>query len=426
MAKTYVQPVPASQFRPESYGAVRNGSTDDTAAIKSCINAAVAACQADGTYYCEVLFSAGIYQLSSATTVGGSTLGNSQIPLPAIVPETSQKVTLRLRGAGKAGAMHWAQTQTLNVGTVLRTTLTGQTSDGTYGVPSVIGTPTAQVGSNGLAPWFSNMHVVVDGLTVMTPSNPSLMGIDLRGAAQATVLDYAAMASALPAALTSSPPSNSLSVGLYMPSPGNNAVCDIGTYSCEGFYYALGISEHVTAQRILAVYCNTAVFVQTSRHSVGTNHASNIDYLCAEAVSTVVEAQGGDSSIIFALNIQTLDLEIANTGTHIVDANNNLRGQANWHDYGQTGPRVSGAANWRIIDTAIPRGAVTPTLPSTTVASTPIFRDMALTVSGGTVTAITVDGVAQGITSGTVFVPTGKAFAVTYSVSAPTLRAVRF
>jgi ABC-type uncharacterized transport system substrate-binding protein len=65
------------------------------------------------------------------------------------------------------------------------------------------------------------------------------------------------------------------------------------------------------------------------------------------------------------------------------------------------------------------RGNITaPAVPASTVASTPIFRDAAVTVTGGTVTTISVDGVSLGVTSGTVIVPSGKTITLTYS-SAP-------
>ena len=59
-----------------------------------------------------------------------------------------------------------------------------------------------------------------------------------------------------------------------------------------------------------------------------------------------------------------------------------------------------------------------PAVPATTVTYTNAFdSDAAVTVSGGTVTVIAVDGHATGITSGTVIVPVGKTIAITYSVA---------
>jgi hypothetical protein len=289
----------------------------------------------------------------------------------------------------------------------------------------VIGTPTVQVGSNALAPYFSNLHVVIDGITVLAPQDPSLVGVDLRGAAQASVLDLATMINAGPAAINpftgGHVGSNGLGVGLMMPAPGNNAVCDIGVYSCEGWNCAITLAEHVVAQRILALYCDTAIFVALAQHGIATNHASAIDYLCAEGVNKVIDATTGASNQAFALDIAACDTEISDTGTHILDANSNLRGEIRWHDYQATAPRVSGARHVRIINTASKRGNVAaPALPATTVELVnPFWRDAAVAIAGGTVTAILVDGVATGLTSGTVIVPAGKGITVNYSV-APT------
>lgn len=342
-----------NRFRPEDYGAERDGVTDDTEAINDCIVAAVAAGIADGTNYAEVAFSVGTYLLSSPTIKGGDTLGNAQIPLPVIVPEDDQKFILKLIGLNRSSTMHWAQTNSLeNVGTVLKSTLTGQSNDGTWGAPSIIGTPTTQVGDTGLAPYFSNMHVVIDGICVMAPEDPSVIGFDLRGAAQASVLDASAMTDEVVADLTSDPPTNTLGVGLYMPGAGNNAVADIGSFTCMGFYTGIAIAEHVTAQRLLIVCCNTAMYVAVGRLGVTTFHASVIDYFCAEAVSRMIDMGDTPTGRRFALMISSLDTEADDTGIHIRDPNDALRGVCYWHDYQAQAPLIDGAENYHIYDTA--------------------------------------------------------------------------
>lgn len=63
---------------------------------------------------------------------------------------------------------------------------------------------------------------------------------------------------------------------------------------------------------------------------------------------------------------------------------------------------------------------VAPSLPASTTALTnPFLRDCEVVISGGTVTAIVIDGTTTGLTSGSVILPSGKAISVTYSV-APT------
>lgn len=60
----------------------------------------------------------------------------------------------------------------------------------------------------------------------------------------------------------------------------------------------------------------------------------------------------------------------------------------------------------------------TPTLPATTVNATNTYgRSVTIYIRGGTVTNITIDGVATGFTSGTFRVQAGGTINITYSVS---------
>jgi hypothetical protein len=80
------------------------------------------------------------------------------------------------------------------------------------------------------------------------------------------------------------------------------------------------------------------------------------------------------------------------------------------------------AVDWSQPATIVaPRGHVTsPTVPATTVAATnKSNRDAIVTVTGGTVTVIAVQGATSGRTSGSLIVPSGNTIAITYS-AAPT------
>jgi hypothetical protein len=413
-------------FRPEDFGAQRNGVTDDTAAIKACINAAVTACQSDGTYLGVVQFSSGIYLLSSSTTLGGATLGNAQIPLP-IIASTSRKVTLVLRGIGPVTAHpHWEQTVSQQSGTVLKTTLTGQTYDATHGLPSVIGGPTVEHGFATTGALFNNMLVVIDGIMIAAPASPSLCGFDLRGMGETYVADAAAMTASVPPTMPA-PPSNFMS-GLMMPLNGNNDLCEIGSFSVQGWHRGVLVGEHTNAKRIASVYCRTGIGIG------GPNgHGINIEYASVEACIDFVgyvditPVAWGANGAYFRIGMLDTEVGSGNFAPRytVDDATNKLVGDISINpDGGADSIVMNGGVNVKLIDISALRGAFTPTLPATTVASTPIFRDMALTVSGGTVTAIAVDGVSQGVTSGTVLVPSGRSFAITYSV-APTLRAIK-
>ncbi len=399
---------------PEDFGAARDGATDDAAAIEAAIVSAVVACIADATFLCKVVFSSGIYQATRATVKGGATLGNAQIPLPVVDPDASQKVTLILEGPGDPlGWLHWHQLTPQRSGALIRTTLTGQTPDGTWGSPSVIGGPTAQIDGDDE---FSNMLVVIDGLAVTAPIDPSVIAVDLRRCAQAHIKALKCLADGIPATIAG--PLNGNGVGLYMPSINNNALAKIDCFGCEGFYYSLGCSDHLAADWLGLIYTNTAIFIKSPPATAV--HGIAIQYASIEAAGTCIEvSSSGGAQMPVSIRIDTETL----SGTAIKDTDNALRGEIFWASNDEADPSVNGAANVKITNVHPNRGALTPALPASTVAATAIFRDMALTVSGGTVTVITVDGVATGLTSGTVIVPSGKTFAITYSV-APTLRAV--
>jgi hypothetical protein len=411
------------QFLVESYGAVGDGTTDDTAAINSAVTAAVAYAQAN-RFYAEVIFRPVTYLLSSPTTKGP--YGNAQIQLPYIAG-TGQKVTLVFRGVVDATAHpHWLQTTPQRSGTVLRTVLTGQTSDATYKAPSVVGGPTTLGLDSKSFPDHSNMLFVVDGITITTPPNPTLVGFDLRQVATANINTAACLAEQSPSGAPdfSTTPSSPLGVALYMPRGGNGDNVNVGLFTAYGFAYGVGFADHFTAQRLLIVYCGTAFFVSGRGNSAG----ASILYTSVEATPTIIDASTMVGQDRYPLNITRLDIEGSPGVTvDVIDAGNHLTGAISWNDIFRTAPTVTGAGNLKIISQESNVGAQTaPAVPATTVALTnPFWRDCAVSVTGGTVTVIAVDGQTLGVTSGTVFVPSGKTIALTYS-AAPTWKWIAF
>lgn len=411
------------------YGAKGDDSTDDTAAIQAAISAAVTAEVSSGRNYAEIVFPAARYVLSSATTKSASNKGNAQIWLP-LIATTVQKFTLVLRGVRQAGALpHWQQTTALKSGSVLRTTLTGQTVDGTWGPPSVIGGPTPAQGYGFSASLFNNMLVVVDGISVVTPANPSLVGMDFSGMAQAHIISASVNASTTPGSGTPTTPTNSWAYGVYMPQMLNNDKSDIDDFSAEGMYSGLTVSEHTTITRCRVIYCIVGItLVGNMSDSIWIGYASieSCQYDLQEAA-----INGGTGTTVY---IALLDVEEVSGGGFdhqktVDDGSNNLRGYIGCHILTKTGtqggePTVNGATKVKVVNLGTAPGASSsPSLPSSTVASTPFFRDVFIAVTGGTTTAASIDGVAQGFTTTpfTLFVPAGKTFAITYS-GAPTLK----
>lgn len=419
---TYLNRYDPWVFRPEAYGAKADGVTDDTAAIKSAVNAAVTYAQ-NNQGYAEVWFGPHVYLVAGATTTG-ATKGNAQIPLP-LVATTVQKVTLVFRGVSDVtGLMHWQQTVGQKAGAVLKSTLVG-TNDATNGEASVIGGPTPNQGYGAATTLFSNMLVVVDGVLVSVPSDPHVCGFDFRGVAEANVRNAACMADA--GISTFGNDSNSTQTwqfGLAMPDNNNNDKSTIGSYSAEGLNYGVHTNEHTVADSIHCIHCIAAVeHVGPNIHGDGTTgHRAILNYVSAEACAVGLGAVNAS----YAARIQVNCLDVENiTFFAINDPGNALQGTVyamddfNLLPAPGAGTGIRGAANLRVYDLNRAAGiATSPGIPSSTTALTnPFNRDAAVNVTGGTVTVIAVAGTATGLTAGTVIVPTGKTITLTYSVT---------
>jgi hypothetical protein len=410
------------RFNVMLYGAKGDNTTDDTAAINSTISAGVTAGVANGTNYAEVVFPPAVYKIAGALVQGGSTAGNSQIPLPIIAP-SAQKFTLVLRGTMDGAALpHWQQNVSQKAGSVLKSTLTGQAYSATYGNPSIIGGPTPEQGYGTTGALFNNMLFVLDGITVMAPANPSVCGINLYGVAEANIINGGAQADQTPA--TAVLPTNFMT-GLIMPVNGNNAYCDIGQWSCEGWYCGVALGEHSTARSIRSIYCNRGMRI------LGPNpHGITVTYACLE--SNFITLEYTDLGVVAFgsagayVDIAMIDIEHGSgafaPGNDIEDSGAKLFGRIGFEPNGAFGGfTVNGGQNAEIVDITRPTGAVgAPAVPASTVNQRNTFwRDAAVTITGGTVTAVKVDGATVGATSGTVIVPNGKNISITYS-AAPT------
>jgi hypothetical protein len=266
---------------------------------------------------------------------------------------------------------------------------------------------------------FSNMQFVVDGITIMAPHNPSLIAWDLRYVSQMVMLSGAALANA---GVVGSPnlntlPTNDLGIGLRVPGQQNNDCNVIVDFSCEGFYYGATVTEHFTALRLALIYCQVGLYIG-GLGGISFHGASIVNY-SVEATPIHIQCLDNDSGT-FPIDIVSLHTETSTTWD-VQDPNSMLTGTIHWTKNDNTAPLVSGGTRLKLIsqNKASTPGAKTPpsVSASTSAFQNPFWRDCAVTVSGGTVTAIAVDGTATGIIAGTVIVPTGKTITLTYSVA---------
>lgn len=411
-------------YNVKEYGAAGDGVTDDTAAITNAINAAVAAGVASGTNYAEVYFPPAVYLIAGNPTTGAPTNGSAQIPLP-LIAVTADKFVLVLRGVGDATALyHWQQTTPQQAGAVLRTTYNAGNTIPVTGEVSVIGGPTPHFGYGGSGTW-NNMLVAIDGLTVEVPQNGNICGFDFRGMAEANVWNAGVLARSTVTGAPSIPTPN-WSFGLYMPQTNNNDDSNIGYFSCEGLVYGLIITEHVQANSVRLINCYDGLVIWPSS---GFPHRNIITYASIENCTQCIVFA---STATMKVDILSADIEWG-TGYIVNDSHNVAYGTIGIGSNGGDGTSLStalssgttgvnGGANLKVINLDQNPGVVAaPTLPTSGTALTNSFwRDASVSITGGTVTGISVSGTTIFTsTPATVFVPSGRTITLMYSV-APT------
>lgn len=414
--------VPPWEFHVATYGAAGDNTTDDTAAANRAMTAAGTYLAAHG--YAEVVFDPLTYLIGGAPTTGGATNGSAQIPLPVIAP-TAQKGILVLRGTRDQSALyHWQQTTPQRAGAVLRSTYNGGNTIPATGEVSVIGGPTPHFTGDPPASW-DNLLVVVDGITIELANPANMCGFDFRCVAEANVPNAAVLGSITGTGAPAVPAAN-WGFGLAMPVVNNNDNCNIGYFSVEGLVYGLVVYEHVEATSIRIINCFDGLVCWSSS---GFPHRNKIHYASIE---------GCQRTIVLAGSFNKLDIDVADIewgGAYIIDDVAAVPGigRIGLCSNGNNGTSLSSALNsgpnavnvtggplaLEILNLDQGLGPVTPpAVPASATALTnPFWRHAQVHVSGGTVTAVAVDGVNQLSTSGAFDVPSGHSITLTYSVA---------
>lgn len=399
--------------------------TDSTGGVQAAIDAAEEYAETHN-WYAKVLLGDNDLMVGGDLVQSEDNQGNAQIWLKPYAPEDGVQITLHLAGAGSA---------VYKGGANLISTLTGLSYDGTWGAPSVLGGPTQEQGwgyQSGTSK-FSNMNVILDGVAVVVPVNPTLRGVDLQGLSQCEVPNLMTRSDFIKGnigGLHDTPPTHDWTVGFMGPTTNNNDQVHIGNLVCTGFWAGAQLSEHAEWDR-LAIFANqVGLALDITGGHFGHGFAGR--YITAEGNQVHIMSINPTSGSYVGCHIQHVDAEMTgyyggagssfpSGGVDILDdISGGLAGFIGYTVSGGEGDMiVTGAEGLEIISLCTPHGPATaPSFPATdTDLVNPFWRHATVYISGGTVTAVKINGTQVLAGPGTVRVPSGASVQATYTGS---------
>jgi hypothetical protein len=417
--------------------------TDDTSAIQSAVNAAITYAQGNASAYGEVVFSQTLYCVAGPAVVGGGTLGNSQITLPAISAASGHKVNLALKGLGQVAASpaHWLNPNVNPAGATLVCMRTDGTYDATYGPASVIGGPVSGYGGgNGT---FSNMTLLVDGLTITTPYYTSYGGLMLYGLSGMKIGAYSFMPMAVVVSSTVWPQFLSggqvtgglqYTAGLIAPTTGNNDISEVDSYTCYGAFVGVTGADHLIVKAMRTIFCGIGWLLNTSIPSAHNNHGSSILNWSCEATRSPIFAYNlaGWNGYTLSpgnavVNVGLLSLESYTDPIVNADAavQGSIWGLINFEDITPGGAYYANENNCpgiKLVNLYGPHGPLaSPHAPPASGAawSNFYYQDAWITLSATTsISALSIDSTAQNIAAGAkqqLYLPAGHSYTPTYT-----------
>lgn len=359
--------------------------TDDTTEIQAAIDAAVAYAIAHSGNAVVLIPPAPGRFYAIAGSLNTSRNGNAQLAFGPI-SDTGRKISVSIESHGNGSAVqHWNQTYpTLSGATLVSfgvfASSSAQTSNiNANGNPAVIGGP-SQPGGYGVAPGvFSNMHVTLKGISILTAFSKhglTYTAFDFSGIANAHIQDMAyGTTGTVPSGdfASSSSFANGLSIGGLMPAAGNNDNCIVRNVTVHGGYtYAFFATEHCVVETMRLLYCWSA-FCPVGNYygSVGATHAIKAQQLSVEACSNVLYIIGvGSAGIGPFVDIDQLDTESGAPAFADNTSGNGLAGALGTIKltglYTVGNVSVSGPTGLKIIDGQRPYPVVTKTANYTT------------------------------------------------------------
>jgi hypothetical protein len=323
--KARLDAVQSRVFDAVVYGAVVDGSTDDTAAWQAAIDAAAAA---GGGMVTSSKPGVSVIAGALQDTSGA----NAQLTLPQVDYGDGEAISITIRGPFPPAV----------VPSVIGTT---PVPDNALVLKSTLGSGAGALlgayGPSGTFANFTNVHLALEDIAFRLPSNPTNTAVDLRRVASVSGSFVVDTGSYDVDALTQ--PTTSTSYGVRLPANNNGAKVDVGRIDAIGFYTGVQHSEHLNAEHIVTWGCRVGLETNAG------NHSSHIKRLMAVHCTTPWKATGGAA----AVDVEQFAIEHANsshgwrqTTYDIDDASNYLLGFVRWWSVlAGTGPHDSFTVN---------------------------------------------------------------------------------
>lgn len=424
------------------YAAAGDGTTDDTNAFRNAFNDAAAYAVANSGVGLVAVEPPGVgYAANGALVNAGNTSGakgNAQIPIP-LVATGGNKIRVVVQGMvpGQGWPM-WNQTTTPWGGIpIISNGVFGSggaqaTSLNNYGDACVIGGPNPTNGFGNSSAIYNNVTMVLENIAILVPVSTAGLAYcaaDFSGTSQVILQDfgYGANTTYMNTWAASSVGGSNFSRGLIMPAPGNNDMSVLRNVTCYGgFTYGLLATEHTEADALRILYCWAALCPTGSFGGSGAVHAIKIHQLSIESCNQHIYVVGQGADSITYMDIDQLDWEGGsfnfydnNSGAGLAS----LRGTIRLAGYIPSSVQIRGSAytgpsqlGCRLVYMSQQLAMQTPSFSNGVAAINPYWQDAEVTWSGGTVTAVALDGVATGLgASGSIIWPTGSTLTFTFT-----------
>lgn len=408
-------------------GALVMWATDDTVPLQNAINAAHAYGQTTGTAIVWVPLTDGgtFYGVAGPLVAGGATKANGQLIIPIQVT-TGRKVALWILGATDGGTTrHWEQLIPQLAGSTLVSfgafaNATAQLN--AFNANGAAACISAQTGANGYgtdALLYNNTLVRMQNIQVYTTHSLNGWGygaLNFHGLAAAALenFGYGTAATYAPNGGDYQNPngfSAGVSIGVLLPSAGNNDNNQLRNVTCHGGYTrAIFVTEHTEWVGGTILYSWSGVCpvgnYGDGGNGVGASHGIFMDQVSIEGCNNQLEIIGPGQAGVGPMLSGSYDTEGQST---IRDNGGGLAavcGEFHVKSNGISGPPLVGLSNdthtplQLICDFQFP-GAVAspPALTINTAIQNPLGRYVNISLQGGLVTSVQVSSLMGGATA---------------------------